>query len=247
MATLLMAIEDSVRLFYGKFDIVLSFVLLELQYLFAVTSISTIASISVERLWAVVFPFRHRDAGLTLYISLISVPWLIAGTNTSLEILTVFSIIHWKVFFYVDWFITVAVNTIIFGSYFGIFVKAKCGSSPINNQRNASREKKMAITLFLVTVASLATWFPINIYYQTRTIEEKANLDMSTNLTILCLVALSLCNSGVNILVYMIRMPLFRKALSSLLCEICGICTRTSTANVQAIPGIPATPFKHWK
>ncbi|XP_031559059.1 galanin receptor type 1-like [Actinia tenebrosa] len=229
------AIANNTRLWFSKsFNPVLSVVFIELNYLLVVASISTIASISVERLWAVVFPIHHRNAVPKLYIIFIAVPCLIAATNSCLGLLASSGIITWYPFLYFDQVKMLTICVTIFGCYLGIFMKQKCRNITADSRRKTLRDKKLAGTLFLVTFASFITWFPVSVYYQVLTYQEKISYTAtSSNKTFFFLIALSICNSGVNVVVYMFRMPEFKRAAKSIICKYCSRSTRR--INVQNI------------
>lgn len=235
LTTLGRTLEDAASLWFSRrFNPVISLVFVELNVLLLTASISTIASISVERLWAVVLPLHHRTAVLIHYIPFIAVPWLVSATNSCLELLALFDIITWYPFLHFYQVIIVVICVTIFGSYLGIYVKQKCRKIS-DSGRNTLRDRKLAGTVFLVAVASFVTWFPISVYYQTLTYQEKiSSTVISSNKIFLFLAILSICNSGVNVVVYMFRIPDFRRAAKSIICKCCSR-SRRSRINVQNI------------
>ena len=57
------------------------------------TSIYTLAVISLERMYAVGWPLRHRTVNYRVYVCAISIPWIIAAIFTTLAVLQIFNII----------------------------------------------------------------------------------------------------------------------------------------------------------
>ena len=64
------------------------------------TSIYTLAVISLERMFAVGWPLRHRTVNYRVYVCAISIPWIIAAIFTTLVVLRIFNIIGKEYFFY---------------------------------------------------------------------------------------------------------------------------------------------------
>jgi len=98
-------------------------------------------------------------------------------------------------------------------SYCALICKIKRTSSnaTIRNNRNVIKERKLAVTLFVVTLASLITFYPVNIYFMIE-VAQGQHLVISESL-FLFLIALACCNSGINIFVYMLRISEFKKAI----------------------------------
>ena len=123
------------------------------------SSIYTLAVISLERMFAVGWPLRHRTANFRIYICAISIPWIIAAiftvlTDVYLNFITRDRVIYFLVLFPVTPLLVMCV------AYFVIWRKQK---SPICNHNNIIRETKLANTLLLITGASVFTWLPFQI------------------------------------------------------------------------------------
>ena len=65
-----------------------------------ITSIYTLAVISLERMFAVGWPLRHRTLNYRVYICTISIPWIIAAIFTTLVVLRTLNIIARKNYLY---------------------------------------------------------------------------------------------------------------------------------------------------
>ena len=65
-----------------------------------ITSIYTLAVISLERMFAVGWPLRHRTVNYRVYICAISIPWIIAAIFTTLVVLRVLNMIGREYFSY---------------------------------------------------------------------------------------------------------------------------------------------------
>ena len=60
-----------------------AYVLSTLLFLFPLSSITSITAISIERLHATLWPFRHRLLGKVFYVLIIAVIWITAGLVTT--------------------------------------------------------------------------------------------------------------------------------------------------------------------
>lgn len=98
-------------------------------------------------------------------------------------------------------------------SYCGIFVTIRCSKKPRHDHRGQARkERKLTMTLFIVTLLSLCVWTP---YVFFTFLEEQMTRILSDEalLRIRCICELLFfANSFVNPILYTIRMPEFRKA-----------------------------------
>ena len=181
--------------------------------LFCGSSLGFLASISVERLHATRNPIGHRSmSGLFYKI------WGASIWVASL-IFTLFTIF----FMYYDllgtkiWFFAASgvfcLLLILCCSYCGIFATIRCGEQPRHEHRGQARkERKLTITLFIVTLVSLCVWTPYVFFtfleeQMTRILSDEALL----RLRCICEL-LFFANSFVNPILYTIRIPEFRRA-----------------------------------
>ena len=117
------------------------------------TSIYTLAVISLERMFAVGWPLRHRTVNYRVYVCAISIPWIIAAIFTTLVVLRIFNIIGKEYFFYYHVLIPgIPLITICIAN----FVVWKKQKSPFRDQNHIKRDVKLAKTLALLTGVSLA-------------------------------------------------------------------------------------------
>ncbi|XP_078364272.1 histamine H2 receptor-like [Oculina patagonica] len=183
--------------------------------LFPAASLTNITAISLERLHATFWPFRHRVIKIWIYRLTVAVVWFIAGflsialailgkksVNDAFHLLNSFN-------FFCLFFICV--------SYASIVIKLRCGAQP-QHHGAASRERKLTMTLFIVTFVSLLLWLPFVItaflYYTTDIFSSLSEITFSRfDFT---LIVLFFANSLVNPILYTIRLPEFRRALVAL-------------------------------
>ena len=176
------------------------------------SSIYALAVISMERMFAIGWPLRHRTANFRVYIYAISIPWIIAAiftvfTDANFNFITSDSVIYLLVLFPATPLLVMCV------AYYVIWRKQK---SPICNHNNIIRETKLANTLFLITGASVFTWLPFQIFNML------VNLHVFPSFSYLQLTAfivrvLHYSNSFVNVIIYPLRISEFKNYLVHLL------------------------------
>ena len=170
------------------------------------SSIYTLAVISLERMFAIGWPLRHRTANFRVYICAISIPWIIAAiftvlTDVYVYIIKRYSVIYLLVFFPATPLLVMCV------AYFVIWRKQK--SSICNH---VIREAKLANTLFFITGASVFTWLPFQILILLVNLQITANFS-HLQMTIFIIRVLQYSNSFVNVIIYPLRIPEFKNCL----------------------------------
>ena len=196
------------------------------------TSIYTLAVISLERMFAIVCPLRHRTLTFRNYLCAIAMPWIVAAVFVAVLILHLNGIIKhpsYKVLlllFQITPLLTMCV------AYFCIWIKRK-STKGIRNHR-AARESKLANTLFLVTGASLLTWTPFQMINYLSYI---AGLQVSWTLLYLSKI-LQFSNSLVNVVIYPLRIPEFKRTLKNVI-----HCCRAASQRPTTARSHPAVPL----
>ena len=193
-----------------------SFVQFTLQWLFLVASLANISLISLERLHATLFPFRHCLVGTRVYLTIILCSWLF-----SLILSSVFALLYLHASpasFYVCASYSVMIILILTVSYAIIISTIKNNPPSPNAGSVLSTERKLTMTLFIVTVASFLTILPglIWIIIVPLHIGSKVCPAVLFHITRFFSV-LYFFNSIVNPLIYAVRMQEFRKAARKLL------------------------------
>ena len=193
-----------------------SFVQFTLQGLFLVASLANISLISLERLHATLFPFRHCLVGTRVYLTIILCSWLF-----SLILSSVFTLLYLHASpasFYVCASYSVMIILILTVSYAIIISTIKNNPPSPNAGSVLSTERKLTMTLFIVTVASFLTILPglIWIIVDPLHIGSKVCPAVLFHITRFFF-ALYFFNSIVNPLIYAVRMQEFRKAARKLL------------------------------
>ena len=177
---------------------------------FPVCSLTIMTVISLERLNATFWPFRHRTIKKSGHWVLIIAIWLTA---------LLFSYALLMIYYYTDKldyyyyakgsFISICL-LVICVSYVFIFVKLRFGNQP-RHQGAANRERKLTVTLFTVTSLSLLLWLP---YVITSSLFFATNILMSlSDIAVFRLQHVSIillyANSFLNPILYTMRMPGF--------------------------------------
>ena len=185
------------------------------SFLFPIASVTNISAISLERLHATIYPLRHHVMQKWIYGLTVAVIWVTAGLlSTGAVVLEQFnqrshSFYLWNSF-------NLICLLIICVSYASIVIKFRCGAQP-QHHGAASRERKLTMTLLIVTVVSLLMWLPFVIssfLYLTdifSSVSEIAFVRLNT-----VLIVFYYANSLVNPILYTARMPDFRRAFVAL-------------------------------
>ena len=197
---------------------------------FLLTSLTNITVISLDRMHATFRPFRHRIIKKWIYGVTISVVWALAAIiSASTVILSIFDkeLSHHQ---YFSQSYCVLCLFVICACYASMIVKIYCGARP-QHHGAARRQRKLTVTLFIMTIVSLLMWLPYAVatfvYHTTdsiRSVSHSKTIRLNTSLLLVFYI-----NSFVNPVVYTIRMPEFRKALLLLF-------TRRQRQNDAVIP-----------
>ena len=192
------------------------------------TSIYTLAVISLERMFSILCPLRHRTLTSRNYIYAIAIPWIAAAVFIAVIILKPKgSAKHLSYKFFPFLFLITPLLTMCL-AYYSIWIKQK-STKGIRNHR-AARESKLAKTLFLVTGASLLTWTPFQMINNLSFIEDWR---ISSTLLYLSKI-LQFSNSLVNVVIYPLRIPEFKTTLKNII-HCCGAASQRPTARSQPL------------
>ena len=192
--------------------------------IFPAASQANLSLISLERLHATLFPFRHCLIEKWLYFKVIIVSWMI-----TLLLASMMSVLGELDLVLIDYpracytFLTVLIVTV---SNVIITIKVKSNPPPQHSSAVAS-ERKLSVTLSIVTVISVLTILPLAIWMIIAQYIFKQISPAVVSQIYDRLLLLHYANSIVNPLIYAIRMQEFRKAVTQL-------CKRTAaTRDVQ--------------
>ena len=201
---------------YKSIDPWADYVVFTLIRLFPLSSLTNIAAISVARLHATLRPFRHRLIKKWVYALIIAIVWVTAGLlSIAVTVLSAFKDLSY--FFYLlNSFIAICLLVICI-SYASIIIKVRCGAQP-QHHGAASRERKLTMTLLIVTVVSVLLYLPLIIFsflsYTTDVTTSMSNVTYARLYN--TLIILFDANSLVNPILYAIRLPEYRSAVLAL-------------------------------
>ena len=183
---------------------------------FPLTSLTNIAVISIDRMHATIRPFRHRLIKKWVYGVTIAGVWVLAAMASTTKFKLEQYEKKWSYLLNLWSSYCCLCLFVICVSYSSIAVKFLCGAHP-QHHGAANRQRKLTVTLFIMTIVSLLMWLPHAVYiflvFQSLT----SNMEFVSSEKLvrleLSFFILSLMNSLVNPIVYTIRMPEFRTAL----------------------------------
>ena len=195
---------------WGKFFVIFS------EEVFSDCSLLNLALLSLERLHATLFPFRHCLMLEWVYFKAIVCIWLLAvipaSTNAALFLIAAQGIK------YVWASLIIAVLFTVIVSYVVIAVIVKRKTPPYSSGA-VSSERKLTVTLLVVIVLSTVTFIPFFFYILLKIVNTNTNPNpkyksFSTEAEfdiVQSILFFFHANSFVNPLVYTIRMKEFRK------------------------------------
>ena len=197
-------------------------ILYAFMLLFPISSLSNITIIALERMHATLWPFRHRVLTRSVYGIIIAVIWVTSGLTALAHIL----LDHFGeiplLYFYLRISLVVMCLLIIFVSYMSIVIKVRYGAQP-QHHGAANRERKLTMTLLIVTVVSLLFYLPFITLYFLIFISKSKILQSLSSSESFCLfsaiLAIFYANHLVNPVLYTIRMSEYRSALLALFCK----------------------------
>ena len=184
----------------------------DLLVFFPAMSLLNICIISLERAYATYRPLRHRVLKKWVYGLLIAYGWVGPGLAIIIWELLIKDGVH-------NLYSKIAGGLsqllIICVSYSSIVIKVRCGAQP-RHHGAASRERKLTMTLLIVTVASLLLYLPAYMFVillNSGKFEISFSVGINLNKT---LWVLFYANSLVNPILYALRMPEYRSAVAAL-------------------------------
>ena len=225
VADLLVGISELIGLSTGKFDKMTAaqgnqkkanILLSALPQLVSSTSVFFLALVALERVYAVLYPLRHRVTNTRVYIYAAVIAWVFGLCTAGLYLLPKYykkvEKIYFTLFIHIGLFIALSV---ICASYIKIRSRLRSTSAEIAPQTNRSTEHNLRLskTMYKVIAVSLVFWLPAFVVHTVRDFCHPC-----FPLFVLWFVnVLHLANSIVNPFVYTFRMPIFRNSLKKLL------------------------------
>lgn len=175
-------------------------------------AIFSLALVSLERMYAVVWPLKHRRTAFYKYIICIIITWALAGLVPSLDYVPLPE--FKKTAFILFFILFTAALLVICISYMVVWSWITCLRPTVIN-RHHEADRRLARTLVLVTVVSLVAWLPFQL------INYVTNLCKTCQQIPVVIVYLTKLlhygNSLVNPILYCFRIPDFYQTTRSIL------------------------------
>ena len=178
------------------------------------SSIFTLAVISLERLHAIARPLQHRQLTSRSYIVAITTPWILSLIASSSRVLLHFFVITNRHFLAI---VIISLSTPLLISCISYCIIWRKQSTRMRNEVQVRKETKLAWTLLLITAIFVLTWLPFQV------------IVIVYHLCISCRVfpiivffvikLLQYSNSLINFFIYCFRMPDYRNAVSRIFCN----------------------------
>ena len=175
------------------------------------TSIFTIAVISLERMYAIGWPFRHRVLTNKTYKIAIAIPWILSFIAASAEIILQYVYVR-PIAFIIILIVCLSTPIVLTCTAYSVLWR-KSRLLPHGVQKE--RELNTAKTVALITGAFLVTWLPLKILIVIFNFCISCRDVSSVVVYIIKLVQYG--NSGINVLIYPARNGDYKKALVGML------------------------------
>ena len=159
------------------------------------------AFISCERFHAIYWPLKHRTLSMRAYRIVIFMVWILALLDTGLSFLpsNKHSTYAW-----------ILLTFTICGCNIGIWRKFQHGGVTSQQQNRALQNKRLTKTLMFISILALLSWLPLIIL---NGLEGALDVSIPQRYYVIANI-LNYSNSFVNPIVYALRIPEFRQALS---------------------------------
>ena len=183
---------------------------------FSLTSLKSIAVISLDRMHATFRPFRHRNIKKRVYWVTIGAIWVLAAVmSTAMTLVSLRSGRQGPLPLYLWLTYCCLCLLVICVSYTSIAVRYWCAARP-QHHGATSRQRKLTVTLLIMTIVSLLFWLP-HLIFTFVILTGRRSLSFQQMMRVrFILLLLFYTNSFVNPIIYTIRIPEFRKALIAL-------------------------------
>ena len=211
-----MTITGTIFILHHIGSIIFSYIAIAFLTTFYFASLFSLAVISLERAYALIWPLRHRVASAKGYIYSVILVWLCGLSTGTLSFPVVNGILNVELWQVILSSLFILPLMIICVSYLAIHRKLNFRVPAIdmaqNRQNGLQQSKKLSRTLFIVIAVSLVCWFPITIAYFVNYV---CSTCVSSTLRF-SLTVFHLANSLCNPIIYSFRIPFFRETLKGL-------------------------------
>ena len=189
--------------------------------LFSSVSVFSLLVISLERAYAVIWPFRHRVARSGIYVTIILMVWFAGLCVATVNGLAVYGIVRYLTSFSFTSCALFICLSLVLATY--MTIRTRLRSTPpvcaaeTQNRKLVEHNIKLSKTVFIVIGLSFGLWLPaITVYTILGICHDCLTGTLHVHAVSLATV-LHFANSLANPIVYSYRMPMFKAALKKLL------------------------------
>ena len=176
---------------------------------FSLASSITAALISAERFYAIYWPLKHRTLSTRAYRLVVLMVWTMAILFS-----TVYVLLFWSPMtlysFLCSYVLFLALT--ICGLNIGIWRKFK-QKTPSHQQNRVFQQQRLTKALLYVSIFTLISWIPISVY----NLISSFGYNIHDHILLLTLF-MYLSSSFINPVVYAIRIPEFKQAMTNIVC-----------------------------
>ena len=181
-----------------------------------IASLGNLALISLERLHATLYPFRHCLVGKRIYYKIIIFSWL--GALILACVLHITRMIDEPLADRYPWIIYIFLTLAVLITSYVIIISKFIRKAHVQQLGSVmSAERKLSVTLFIVSAASILTLLPWVIIMCISISSDRHSWTTPTSFKIVQ--AFYNLNSILNPVIYAIRLSEFRRALKELFCK----------------------------
>ena len=211
-----------------------------------VCSMLCLALISLERMLAILWPFRHRTVKRRYYYISVGIVWFLSSLIATINIIIdLYRREHEDALSYLTALTIICSIVIITGAYLSIWISTKRNKFRNNTSSSMEQNKRLAKTLFIVTAFSVITCLPSGVSL----LFLGGYLQHIYSFRVQITVAAQFANSFLNPVIYCFKMPEFKKSLKKLLCK-CS-CPREPLSFGQALSeptnGVTLRSVRVWR
>lgn len=185
------------------------------------TSVFTLASIALERLYGVLYPMQYHWRGKRVYFVTIIAMWAISATASIVYMLSTRSLLYLlpeATFIYYLTVISVLSVLVICAAYFVFGLRIHFWNKSKMDMVASKQEKRLAAALFIVTVVFVLTWTPFHVMNILVNFTKSFLYKMPVDLVFFGKL-LHYSNSLANPAIYCFKIPEFRIAIRLMFCK----------------------------
>lgn len=173
------------------------------------TSVFTLAIVSLERLLAVSIPFKYRMIPRKAYFCCVAATWCLSGFVAAISIAFYLRIVREAFYTAVILSLSLSLSIACF-AYIAIIFKINQKNNSAKDQKDLTVERRLSITLLCVTAIFVLSWLPFQLIFILVHFCKTCYFSMNT---VFFIKLLHYSNSFMNTAVYTFRIPEFKEAI----------------------------------